>query len=320
MKESGSNSPADSLAGPPRGRRAAKHSHEDGSPKTDQDAAVDRGGVLNKPWLIRAIWRQNLFDPQESSPRWLRKHHLVSEEPLWAGPSPFWSKRWSVCCARHAKAGEWDLRSWTIVLPSGLARRRLQELLALRAQQASIVLYPPQIVTVGQLPEYLYVAQFPFASDLVQVLTWVSALQATPTESLQQILPQPPHRDATEQWLELGKMLSGLHRELASDSLDFEMVQKALINHPESPRWQALSAVQKRYLDKLQTLGLWDIQTARLTALRNKEPQTDRQILVIGAVDLNRTQRGFLQAVAANVKYGLQPQWNDPTHSTTTVV
>ena len=219
---------------------------------------------------------------------------------------------------RFVVGDTWDMRDVVIVLPSGLAKRRLQELLALRAMGAATsvaaegqsaqsalarkVMYPPQIVTVGQLPEELYVAKFPFASDLVQVLTWVSALQKTDAELLQRIVPQPPPTSASEQWLELGKLISNIHRELASDRLNFSAVAEALGNHPESPRWHALAAVQQNYLQQLDALELWDIQTARLMALEYREPQTKKQIFVVGAVDLNKTQRGFLEAVANQVE------------------
>ena len=113
---------------------------------------------------------------------------------------------------QFAVGDAWDMRDVLIVLPSGLAKRRLQELLALRAIGAGgmrgnrerrvatedagrKVMYPPQMVTVGQLPEELYVAKFPFASDMVQVLTWVAALQQTAPELLQRIVPQPHARD-----------------------------------------------------------------------------------------------------------------------------
>ncbi len=212
---------------------------------------------------------------------------------------------------RYVVGDSWDMRDVVIVLPSGLATRRLQELLALRAigvdshgtaKHARTLMYPPQIVTVGQLLEELYVAKFPFASDLVQVLTWMSALQKTKPELLQRIVPQPPLATASEQWLELGKLISTVHRELASDRLDFKAVAEALGSHPESPRWQALAAVQASYLQQLDELGLWDIQTARLMALDYREPQTTKQIVVIAAVDLNKTQRGFLEAVAEHVE------------------
>ncbi len=217
---------------------------------------------------------------------------------------------------RYVDGDSWDMRELVIVLPSGLAKRRLQELLALRAMGETQsdegpsshanggrkVMYPPQIVTVGQLPEELYVAKFPFASDLVQILTWMSALQQTKAELITRIVPQPPPQAATEQWLELGKMICGVHRELASDQMDFGSVVTALGNHPEAARWQAMAAVQENYLRQLDQLELWDIQTARLKALEFKEPKTSKKILVIGAVDLNKTQRGFLQAVAEQVE------------------
>ena len=213
---------------------------------------------------------------------------------------------------RFVDGDAWDMRDVVIVLPSGLAKRRLQELLALHAMGSESsavdssssrkVMYPPQIVTVGQLPEELYVAKFPFASDLVQVLTWVLALQKTDLELLQRIVPVPPPMSASEQWLELGKLISTVHRELASDRLNFKSVASALGDHPEAPRWQAMASVQAKYLELLDGLNLWDIQTARLMALEYREPQTTKQIFVVGAVDLNKTQRGFLEAVADHVE------------------
>ncbi len=201
----------------------------------------------------------------------------------------------------HARDGRWDLRQWLIVLPSSQAKRRLEELLALKADQTQVLLYPPEIVTVGHLPEHLYVAQFPFAGEMLQILAWCKALQESDPRQLENVLPLPPKNGFSQQWLELGKMLSGVHRELASDGLNFEGVIEVLGSHPEAKRWKALSEVQKRYLRVLDSQKLWDIQTARLVALQHNEPRTDQQILMLGTVDLNRTQRGFLAAVAEHV-------------------
>lgn len=199
--------------------------------------------------------------------------------------------------------GQWDMRQVLIVLPTGLAVRRLNELLAIRSRQLQCMLYPPEIVTVGALPERLYSAQKPLASDIVQTLAWSSALQSSAVADLRLLVPNPPPASATGQWLELGKTLANLHRELASDGLDFAKVERALgKNHLEAPRWKALSKIQRLYLDELHSLGLWDVQTARLKALELSEPKTDRQILVIGCVDLNRVQRGFLNAVSDQVQ------------------
>lgn len=203
--------------------------------------------------------------------------------------------------SEYAVGDMWDMRQVMIVLPGGLARRRLGELLAVAAKQHGLILYPPQIVTVGTLPEQLYVAKFPFASDLVQQLAWMKALQQTPTDELAQIVPLPPAKSSVQQWLELAKIFSGIHRELASDGLNFAQIVDSLGTHPERERWQALAGIQAGYLATLDAQQLWDIQTARLCALEFREPVTDKQIIVVGCVDLNRTQRGFLEQIAGRV-------------------
>ncbi len=195
------------------------------------------------------------------------------------------------------------MRSLLVVLPSSLASRRLSELLVIRAEAEELVLYPPTIVTIGALPERLYAAKYPFASDLVQQLAWVDALRNISIETLKQIVPVPPPPAATQQWFELGKMLSGLHRETASERRDFRSIAE-LVPAVEKPRWQALAEIQDAYLRRLDQLDLWDVQTARIHALRHNEAATfsqqsaDQRIIVVGCVDLNATQRGFLAAVA----------------------
>jgi ATP-dependent exoDNAse (exonuclease V) beta subunit len=213
----------------------------------------------------------------------------------------------------YVQGNHWDLGNLQIVLPGGLAVRRLRELLVLLAEQSGVSLYPPSIVTVGLLPEQLYVARKPFAGDLVQMLAWVSALRQAPREQLQLLTPNPPDSGGASdtnqlssawlQWLELGRILLKLHRELSSDRMDFSSVSKALgRNHVDAARWQALAKLQRHYLDVLHQLGLWDIQTARLRALEENEARTQRRIIVVGCVDLNRTQRGFLDAMPEKVQ------------------
>ncbi len=97
-------------------------------------------------------------------------------------------------------------------------------------------------------------------------------------------------------------MLSSVHRELASDCLDFAGVVKALGSHSEANRWSALSEVQQEYLRVLDSLKLWDVQTARLKALEFKEPATTQQVLMLATVDLNEAQRGFVSAIAEHVE------------------
>jgi hypothetical protein len=214
---------------------------------------------------------------------------------------------------RYVEDGQWDMDRVLVVLPGSLAVRRLAELLAESADDQDLLLRPPEIVTVGALPEKLYQARFPFATDLFQVLCWSKVLRAFPREDLKPLLLEVPNEADLQPWLELGSILSTLHRELATDLLSFQNVAELLAGTREEPRWRVLQAIQRRYLDELSKNKFWDIQTARQIAINRGEPKTDLEIIVIGAVDLNQAQRRFLDAVAGQVTVliGAPESWQE---------
>jgi hypothetical protein len=217
----------------------------------------------------------------------------------WKEPALPAAADWLV--ARYARDGELDLSRVIVVVPGGRVRRRLEELLVARADARSLVLTPPTITTEHGLPELLYEPQRPFASQLTQQLAWAEALEQTPPARRRHFLPHPPAAGDTARWLELGDLLRRLHVELAADGLDFQSVLAAgqqLEDFAEHDRWRTLADIQARYLRRLDELGLWDIQTARLVAVRQREPQTDRDIVLVGMVDLNRAQRQLVDLAA----------------------
>ena len=202
----------------------------------------------------------------------------------------------------HGRGREWNLDRMLLVLPGSLAGRRLQMLLAHRAAREGVVLRPPEILTLGKLPERLYQAKRPFASELDQVMAWTEVLRTMPFEELKPLLFEVPQTDELTPWMELGRILGSLHRELASDLLDFSDVAETLNGTAEEPRWRVLATLQRRYLDALDEAGLWDIQTARRFALQHGEVKpSEYDIVLIGTVDLNRAQRRFLAAVGPQV-------------------
>ena len=197
-----------------------------------------------------------------------------------------------------------DLSEVIVALPGGRAGRRLLEILIDLADRESLILLPPQILTAGRLPELLYVAQRPFADDFTQRLAWIEALKQTDRERLVQVIREPPSDGDLFAWLSLAEMLSRLHRELAADGFNFgDVVQRAdeLDGFNESERWQSLAEIQQAYLRRLDALELWDLQTARLFAVAQRECATKKQIVLIGTVDLNHTQRAMLDQVADRV-------------------
>lgn len=197
-----------------------------------------------------------------------------------------------------------DLSNLVVVVPGGRAGRRLLEILVDRCEAAEVIFTPPQITTVGQLPELLYQAKRPFADDLVQQLAWADALRKSDRNRLLAVVAQPPADEDTARWLELGRLVQEQHRELASDGLNFADVVRrgaALDGFREEDRWRVLADIQRAYLATLDGLGLWDRQTARLFAIEHRECHSDRPIVLIAGADLNQSLRQMLDQVAQHV-------------------
>jgi len=209
---------------------------------------------------------------------------------------------------RYAKGTNWDMNHVLVVLPGSLASRRLQVLIAQRAAEDNLVLRPPRFLTLGKLPEELYQAKLPFASELTQVMAWVQVLRSTPSDQLQPLLFEVPTSDQLGVWMDLARLLGSLHRELASDLLDFKDVAAQLAGTAEEPRWQILAKLQRKYLDVLHEAGLWDVQSARRFALEHGEvghgpaEYNRHEVVLVGTVDLNRAQRQFLAAISSSVQ------------------
>ncbi|GIW97659.1 MAG: hypothetical protein KatS3mg111_0992 [Pirellulaceae bacterium] len=213
---------------------------------------------------------------------------------------------------RYQDGAGWDMRGVVVVLPTQAACRRLRELLAGRASEHGGALLPPHIITVGSLPERLYVPRFPFANGLVQELAWMDALRSLGPTELQLLAPSLTRNYGVAQWQEFARTLARLHRDLASDRMDFSHVLRVLgRNHPEYPRWEVLAQVQQAYLHRLDELELWDIQTARMRALDFDEVHTDERFHIVACVDMNRTQRGFVAAAADAVEIWIAAEEKD---------
>ncbi len=203
--------------------------------------------------------------------------------------------------AKHQVMGFCDLSGMTVVFPGHRAARRFLELLAGRTQNRNV---PPEVITVGDLPEKLYRPQKPFADELTQRLAWKLALRNLPHDLVREVIPHPPEEKNVDAWLHIGEMLASLHRELAADRLRFSDVLTKMASKPEfteTRRWEALSEIQAEYLRILDGLSLWDQQTARLVAIEQHECQTRKQIVLVGTVDMNQTLREMLDQVAEQV-------------------
>ena len=220
--------------------------------------------------------------------------------------------QWLVESFQLTKSGSQrlDLAKFIVVTPSRRSQDRLLQLLVTITDDASILFTPPTITTLGHLPEYLYVAEKSLATDLAQQIAWSMALEQTPDEEIKCLTGRTDVADLQD-WQPLASMVSKLHSRLANDIWSFSSVAREVKKDTgflkeESARWDALNSIQQRYYSILYQVDLWDKQAARNYAaaglLKAGEIRcsTDKQIVMVGTADLNRSVSEMLRQVTAS--------------------
>jgi len=198
----------------------------------------------------------------------------------------------------YSREGELHLGNVLVVFPGGRAARQFRELLE---QPIINCVEFPDIVTVGALPEKLYQPQKPFANTITQQLAWAESLHLVPSDRVRIVTGELPDEQDVDGWLNLGRLFATQHTELARDCIHFGHVGHDVVSiggREEQKRWEILREVQEAYLRTLDSLNLWDQQTARLVAIEKKECHSEQDIWLIGTVDLNRAHRQMLDLVA----------------------
>jgi len=187
----------------------------------------------------------------------------------------------------------WQLDPFLIVLPTRRAGRRLRELLERTAASDGLGLRAPQIITAGELPEFLYgrPAETKLADELERTLAWTSSLQQTEPSALAFLFPVLPQREAWSAWIELATTIRKLHEDLASNNLTFADVAAELANDAtmagEKARWELLETLHAHYIDSLATAGRTDPFLSRRDAIDEKRCGCDRHVLLIGTSDMS---------------------------------
>lgn len=205
-----------------------------------------------------------------------------------------------------------DLSNAMVVLPTARSKHRLLQLLVKSAETHSLILRPPTLMTIGALPEHLYVAERPLASELTQHIAWVRAIEQTPAEELQPLLGDQEAIDVAD-FQSLASVVSKLHIRLANDVWSFNSVKRHVESDKsflanELGRWKALTGIQQRYYKLLAQEGLWDRFGARNYAaaglMKADEIRcaTEREIILVGCADLNRSTSEMIRQVAAGPK------------------
>ncbi|MEE9212384.1 MAG: PD-(D/E)XK nuclease family protein [Phycisphaeraceae bacterium] len=218
----------------------------------------------------------------------------------WDQPAIHLAARW--LHQRYASDGAWDLSGVLLVVPGRRAGRRLLEVLV--EQAGKQLMSPPDIATLGDLPERLHTPSTPIADDLQTQLGRLHALRSADPAVLRHVVPNPPGREDLADWLALSDDLANLHETLAADQVRIADVAprcRAALDFIDDQRWGALTALQHAYEQTLAQHGLQDRHAARFEAIEQRQCATQADVVLLATADLNRVASLMLEQVGDHV-------------------
>ncbi len=209
-----------------------------------------------------------------------------------------------VLAERYAEPGSLDLGRVLVALPAARAGRRLVERLIQEADARGLVLTPPDTVTVGHLPERLYRPVRHPASSAESRAAWTRALRELAPERREAVFPRAPDADDLPGWTELARRVQALYVELAGEGLGFEDVARAFrhgTGFDDSGRWSVLADAGRAYERLLDSLGSSDREQERWRAVREERVELDRDLFLVGVVELPKVTRAMLEGLETPV-------------------
>ncbi len=210
-------------------------------------------------------------------------------------------------CDRFIRGRQFDLSGLTIVTPGMRSRQRLLELLVDAAERQELIFTPPELLPLSALPERLLPGGGSYANSVQELIAWVLAIQQTDRSWLPRSVIDSASADRLATWLPWAQLLQRLHSELASDGWLFADLRRALVerrlpvDRSELARWDSLIQVQQAYFAQLQQLGCADRQQACIAAVAQQACRLERDLYLVGMVDLNQGLRSMLAQVASRV-------------------
>jgi ATP-dependent helicase/nuclease subunit B len=230
--------------------------------------------------------------------RVIQRHFLPWDEPALPAAARFLAER-------YADGDTLSLERVVVVVQAARAGRRLTELLIEEAEERGLLLTPPEAITPRSLPERLLVPGDGRVAGRIESLTqWAEALRALEPSRRAEVFPRVPGPDDLPGWIELARLVRGLHEELAAEGLGFADVVRALrrgTGFDDSGRWAVLSAAGEEVRRRLSARGLTQRDDARWEAVEQGRVRLDGELVLVGVVELAAVARKMLRQLDAPI-------------------
>ena len=183
-----------------------------------------------------------------------------------------------------------DLSGSLVVVPTQHAGRRLREALAARAAETDGVVVPPLVVP----PEFLISAAegrpadaLPVAGRAHVLLLWADVLRQIELDQFRHVFPIDPVERSFNWAVQTAADIVGMRTTLGEAGLSISAAAEILAeNGMEPARWRQLADLEQRVQQRLTTVGLADIETARReSAARAWLPEGIDKVIVLATPD-----------------------------------
>ncbi|MCC6580577.1 MAG: PD-(D/E)XK nuclease family protein [Phycisphaeraceae bacterium] len=211
----------------------------------------------------------------------------------WDGPFLERAARWLL---NHF--GATSLGEVTVVTPGSRSGRGLLHHLATQGAGASLA--PPQVVTVGRLPELLYEADATLApaDPLLVELVAAEAIRRVSPEARRVLLAKDPDEHDVTRWLATAREWLSIRHELAAANLTAEDVARRCeqeLDDRQSPRWRGLAEIDALRRNMLDERGWRDPQDARLEAVARQQCHTAGPVVLCAMLELGEQIKAMLR-------------------------
>ncbi|WP_432798898.1 PD-(D/E)XK nuclease family protein [Poriferisphaera sp. WC338] len=229
----------------------------------------------------------------------IETHTVDWNEPVLAAAAQFLR-------TRYTSDGIWDMSEVVVVTAAARAGRRLTEVLVSEAENAGAILFPPEVVTAGGLPEYLYKSAQPMVSGLEAKLLRTRAIMSAGEGLVESVVGTRPGEDEFGAWWAMAEQLGKLSEELAAGSLRVNEVTERCegdgfdLSDVQRSRWEAAGALDELYHDQCAAVGVIDRQRARLTAIEDGTCRLTGDVVMIAMPDQSTQLESMLKQAAAH--------------------
>jgi RecB family exonuclease len=193
-----------------------------------------------------------------------------------------------------------DLSEHLVVVPTASSMREFLALFARRAKADRFLLFPPRIITIGQIDSYLLSPEPRLASPLERELAWFQAIQSADSLTQTTLLGQGLVAESLTNRRTYARLFVDLHDQLAAENHWLENLHESLSQ--EEPisrqRWAALSDLFRRYLEILDQANRVDPAWHRRQSLAQKVSPIPGPVWLVNTVDLRPASVEVLTASA----------------------